>query len=98
MLFLREKANCGRLLSLQRALFQGVSGKLPGRRQEAGHSHAPAPERWVHVLNYALGMDALATVCSWNTNVVRHWAWMRSGHDMLLENKRYDTPYHEKSA
>ena len=29
------------------------------------------PER-----NYELVMDALATVCSWDTNGIRGWAWM----------------------
>ena len=26
--------------------------------------------------NYALGMDALATECSWNTTRIMPWAWM----------------------
>ena len=26
--------------------------------------------------NYDLGMDALATVCSWETNGIMIWAWM----------------------
>ena len=29
-----------------------------------------------HERDYALGMDALVTVCSWNTNVIMKWAWM----------------------
>ena len=29
-----------------------------------------------HERNYALGMDASVTVCSWNTNGTRLWAWM----------------------
>ena len=28
-----------------------------------------------HEHNHGLGMDALATVCSWNTNVIMVWAW-----------------------
>ena len=28
-----------------------------------------------HERYHALGMDALATVCSWNTNVIMVWAW-----------------------
>ena len=26
--------------------------------------------------NYVLGMDALVSVCSWNTNRIILWAWM----------------------
>ena len=29
-----------------------------------------------HEQNYGLGMDALVTVCSWNTNAIMLWAWM----------------------
>ena len=29
-----------------------------------------------HERNYGLGMDALATVCSWNANGIMVWAWM----------------------
>ena len=29
-----------------------------------------------HERNYDLGMDALVTVCSWNTNGIMIWAWM----------------------
>ena len=29
-----------------------------------------------HERNYDLGMDALVTVCSWNTNRIMVWAWM----------------------
>ena len=29
-----------------------------------------------HERNYDLGMDALGTVCSWNTNGIMIWAWM----------------------
>ena len=28
-----------------------------------------------HKRNYGLGMDALVTVCSWNTNGIMIWAW-----------------------
>ena len=31
-----------------------------------------------HERNYALGMDALVTVCSWNMNGIMLWAWMLS--------------------
>ena len=29
-----------------------------------------------HERDYALGMDAVVTVCSWNTNEIMIWAWM----------------------
>ena len=29
-----------------------------------------------HERYYGLGMDALVSVCSWNTNVIMVWAWM----------------------
>ena len=29
-----------------------------------------------HERYYALGMDALVTVCAWNTSVIMVWAWM----------------------
>ena len=29
-----------------------------------------------HERNYGLGMDALVSVCSWNTNGIMVWAWM----------------------
>ena len=37
----------------------------------SGHSMLLEHER-----NYVLGMDALVTVCSWNTNGIMLWAWM----------------------
>ena len=33
-------------------------------------------------------MDALVSVCSWNTNAIMAWAWV-SGERMLLEHERY---------
>ena len=30
----------------------------------------------VHKRYYGLGMDALVSVCPWNTNVIMVWAWM----------------------
>ena len=30
----------------------------------------------IHEHYYALGMDALVTVCSWNMNVIMVWPWM----------------------
>ena len=52
-----------------------------------------------HERNNGLGMDALVTVCSWNTSRIMVWAWMLwspelwfghgcSGHRMLLEHER----------
>ena len=29
-----------------------------------------------HERNYDLGMDALVSLCSWNTNRIMVWAWM----------------------
>ena len=29
-----------------------------------------------HEGDYGLGMDAMVTVCSWNTNAIMVWAWM----------------------
>ena len=40
-----------------------------------------------HERNYSLGMDALDTVCSWNTNGIMVWAGC-SGDRMLLEHER----------
>ena len=34
-----------------------------------------------HERNYDLGMDALGTVCSWNTNGIMIWAWMLWEHE-----------------
>ena len=31
---------------------------------------------WEHERDYGLGMDALVSVCSWNTNEIMVWAWM----------------------
>ena len=36
---------------------------------------------------YGLCMDALMTVCSWNTTVIMVWAWI-SNDRMLLEHER----------
>ena len=43
-----------------------------------------------HERYYGLGMDALVTVCSRNTNVVMVWAWMLWSQRMLSEHERYD--------
>ena len=61
-----------------------------GTRKELcfGHGCSGHPELWFghgcsghrmlleHERNYGLGMDALVTVCSWNTNRIMVWAWM----------------------
>ena len=36
-----------------------------------------------HERNYDLGMNALAGVCSWNTNGAMFWAWMLWSADAL---------------
>ena len=38
-----------------------------------GHGHRMLLE---HERYYVFGMDAVATVCSWNTSVILFWAWM----------------------
>ena len=40
-----------------------------------------------HERNYDLGMDALVTVCSWNTNRIMIWHGC-SGQRMLLEHEQ----------
>ena len=40
-----------------------------------------------HGLNYALGIDALVTSCSWNTTVILVWAWML-GYALLIGGKQ----------
>ena len=41
-----------------------------------GHGCSDHRMLWEHERNYALGMDALITVCSWNTNGIMFCAWM----------------------
>ena len=33
--------------------------------------------RLQHEGDYGLGMDAMVTVCSWNTKAIMVWAWMQ---------------------
>ena len=40
-----------------------------------GHGRIGNPVLLEHERYHGLGMDALATVCSWNTNVIMVWAW-----------------------
>ena len=49
-----------------------------GTRAELCFGHGCSGHSMVfeHERNYALGMDALVTVCSWNTNGIMLWAWM----------------------
>ena len=42
-----------------------------------GHGRSGNRMLWEHERYHALGMDAVATVCSWNTNVIMLWAWMQ---------------------
>ena len=41
-----------------------------------GHECSGHRKLLEHERNYGLGMDALVTVCSWNTNGIMFWAWM----------------------
>ena len=41
-----------------------------------GHGCSGHRVFWEHERYYGLGMDALVTVCSGNTNVIMVWAWM----------------------
>ena len=49
-----------------------------GTRTEIWFGHGCSGHRMLleHERNYALGMDALVPVCSWNTNGIMVWAWM----------------------
>ena len=49
-----------------------------GTRTELWFGHGFSGHRMVleHERNYGLGMDALVTVCSWNTNGIMVWAWI----------------------
>ena len=49
-----------------------------GTRTELWFGHGCSGQRMLleHERNYGLGMDALVTVCSWNTNGIMVWAWM----------------------
>ena len=59
-----------------------------GTRTELCFGHGCSGHRMLleHERNYALGMDALVTVCSWNMNGIMLWAWMLSSsrHRMLF--------------
>ena len=49
-----------------------------GARTELGFRHGCSGRRMLleHERNYDLGMDALVSGCSWNTNGIMIWAWM----------------------
>ena len=49
-----------------------------GTRTELWFGHGGSGHRMLleHERNYGLGMEALVTVCSWNTNGIMVWAWM----------------------
>ena len=49
-----------------------------GKRTELWFGHGCSGLRMLleNDRNYGLGMDALVTVCSWNTNGIMVWAWM----------------------
>ena len=42
-----------------------------------GHGCSRERVLWKHERYYGLGMDALVSACSGNTNVIMVWAWMR---------------------
>ena len=49
-----------------------------GTRTEIWFEHGCSGQRMLleHEWNYGLGMDALVSVCSWNTKGIMVWAWM----------------------
>ena len=49
-----------------------------GTPTESWFGHGCSGQRmlWEHERNYGLGMDALVSVCSGNTNGIMVWAWM----------------------
>ena len=49
-----------------------------GTRRRLCFGHGCSGHRMLleHERDYGLGMDALVTVCSWNTNVIMILAWM----------------------
>ena len=49
-----------------------------GTRMELKFGHGCSGHRMLleHERNYRLGMDALVSVCSWNTNGIEVWAWI----------------------
>ena len=49
-----------------------------GARTELWFGHGCSGHRmlWEHERDYGLGMDALVSVCSGNTNGIMVWAWM----------------------
>ena len=60
-----------------------------GARTELGFGHGCDSHRILleHKRNYGLGMDALVTVFSWNTNGIMVWTGCSSDR-ILLEHKR----------
>ena len=60
-----------------------------GTRTELFFGHGFSGHRMLleHERIYALGMDALVTVCSWNMNGYMLWAWMRRS-PYALEHER----------
>ena len=56
-----------------------------GTRTELWFGHGCSGHRMLleHKRNYDLGMDALVSRCSWNTNGIMIWAWMLWSADAL---------------
>ena len=50
----------------------------PGTQTLLWFGHGCSSHRMLleHERYYGLGMDALVTICSWNTNIMMVWAWM----------------------
>ena len=62
-----------------------------GRRTLSWFGHGRIGNRMLleHERYHGLGMGALPTVCSWNTNVIMVWAWMLWQPYIFLEHERY---------
>ena len=71
----RTTSSLGRSASLCSQIVRAV---LRGPARTPGNMNEIMVWAWMHWLPYALGlgMDALVTLCSWNTNGLMVWAWM----------------------
>ena len=70
-----------------------------GTRTLSGFGHGRSGNRMLleHERYHALGMDAVATVCSWNTNVIMLWAWAQ-GQPYALGTRTLSCFGHGRSA
>ena len=74
-----------------------------GTRTELWFGHGCPGNRMLleHERNYDLGMDALVTVCFWNTNGIMIWAWMLWEASELLASSTSCThvrSYHDRTV